>query len=326
VQFDQTRANFKQVLSSKGELDRPIWEAKKDVLISVGGTDFDRHPIVMSRPDACPDVAAVGISGTAQRDPATNPAGSGGDAYFPFLFGTSVSTAVVSGNLAATWYAAAPSVSPPDAVLAMIKGSGDQTAEMNQRGACGCSGETACNVPWIGNLGGCSPGSQNPQPSSDVMSTVTARPVQLIDPMKLDPTPVCPSKVPLCAADSASAAPGVWPVPVEPACTQCTLFLLPGSTTTNPNPTTWGLSIDRNPLATNIQRATLVVYDMSGQEILTTALSPTLFSSSSTTSSPLTSLVTIAVPHTLSLTGARAMISAYNTSGESVTQQIFVIQ
>jgi hypothetical protein len=319
--FQTIQDHFAGLLKAKGEPARPIWEAKADALLSVGGTAFDLHPIAMTRPNACPEVAALGISGTARRDPATCPAGIGCDPYFPFLFGTSVSTAVVSGNLAASWYAAGPAASPPEAVQRMIEKSQPTTADVNRSGGCGCSGATACKVPWIGAPGGLTPDSQNPQPQPDVRSTVTSLPAQVPAAILLDPVPVCPAKIPLCAAESTSAAPGVWPVPGEPPCTRCTLFLeSPGT------PQILGLRIDMNPslTAADIRSATLFVQDANGRVILTTSLPPGAFFPAGNVDND-TSLIRLSVAN-ISLTGAHATISAYNADGGSVSQQIFVIQ
>ncbi len=322
--FRLIQDRFAGLLRARGEPARPIWEAKADALLSVGGTAFDLHPIVMTRPNACPEVAALGISGTARRDAAACPAGGACDEYFPFLFGSSVSTAVVSGNLAASWYEAGPSVSPPEAVRKMIEGSDPTTADMNSSGGCGCAGAVACKVPWIGAPAGLSLESQNPQPQPDIRSTVTGLPAQMPVPIQLDPAPVCTSKIPLCAAESASAAPGVWPVPGEVPCTRCTLFQQsPGTNQGNP---TLVLRVDMNRSLTadDIHRATLFVQNATGQGILTASLPSSAFLPG--TSGVYTSQTSLSVPLGFDLTGAHAMISAYNVDGESVSQQIFVIQ
>lgn len=318
-EYHSIQASFANLLANRGEADRPLFDAGGDALVSVGATDFDRHAIALTRPASCPEVAAVGIGGTA-RIPAHHPSSecAGGEeegGYFPFLFGTSVAASVVSGRLGGQW-ATDPSAGPSAAVVTLS--DTELLASMNRRGGCGCEAEEAvCERPFVGAAEGLSPGSQNPQPPQDVRASVSA-PTLTFASVGSDPAAVCLSRVPQCAAESAAAAEQVFPTPGEPPCLRCKLESPLGD---QGRP---ALRVDKNPEFDAVQRGVsavvLVVEDAQGNVTLTQKMDLSAFLQAGGASSE-TPLDT-----SIELHGARAWISVYDVDGTSTSQQIFVVE
>ncbi len=317
--------HFAALVGLKGEPVREIFTPGGDALVSVGGTDFDRHPIAMSRPNACPELSALGVGGTAKRPlPSSDCPAGAACTFYPFLNGTSVAAAIVSAKLATDWYAD-PELTPALALLG-LQAQGTLDADMSRHGGCGCDSPVAsCSTHWIGSPEGLSPGSQNPQPNIDVKSSV-ARPVTGHQAWQLDPLPVCLSKIPQCAAESGAAALMAYPVPREPACTRCVLMNKDPTIQSQPdiwsNPALW---VEKNPriTASDIQKATLVVEDANGKAQLTMEIAPEqlVLAPGSNDTTSLTKL-----EMDIGFVAARAWISVYDVDGYSSSQQIFVIE
>lgn len=327
--FAALQTDFKAVTNEKYGADQSLFDlaAKSvDALVSVGAVDYGGVPIVLTRPNACPEVVALGVGGVAWDTMSASPSAP------PVLFGTSVSAAVVSGRLAAEWSqpgqpgqqgwaAFAP------AMMKQLVGNEGKPGSFVTGGACTHLLAPTCdNAPWIAAPETSIP-SQNP-PFGKAGSVIEGYKPKQQDTIRNDLAPVCSGLIPQCVNETTSAAPSVvWGQPTDPLCLRCgvsrtgtpTLWVYPSGyyQPVSVNATTHQ---ETCPYGTNVtcirENATLVIENASGVPILTQGLSALDVTRNST--------VTLIVNGGLDLTGARAWLSVYDMSGRSISQQIFV--
>lgn len=294
----RTQNDFTLFASNAKALRAVAATSKTDSLLSVGGVDYHGSPIVLTRPNACPEAVAIGIGGTSFGSAQEVP---------PFLFGTSVSAAVASANLAIKWSQQLDGTAT-DVQLLSVRPT---TPFKRDAGLCG--GEPiACanNIPWIGKPAATIEGQNSAWPNTRAEAlwpSLAPKTVVAMD------SAVCLDKLPLCNRPSRAMTADVWPQPVDPVCLKCGIYL-PRDTTSYPE-----LWIDRNPnFHAGPTNATLVVENQRGYVVLTRPVSPTSITSSSRT-------VLSGVDRAM-FSNARVWLSGYDSEGRSYSQQIFVDQ
>lgn len=277
-----------------------------DSLLSVGGVDYHGLPIVLTRPNACPEAVAIGIGGNGLGD---------GQERLPFLFGTSVSAAVASSRIAVQW-----AQNPAPTASAMQQSNmNSPTPFRRTAGLCGgtkidCTRE----IPWIGRPATPIVGQNSPWPSASanlwipaptLTTSATAAPV------------VCTDKVPHCVRPSKTMTTDAWPQPSAPPCLRCGIRL-PEKTEKEPDgrPELW---IEPNAsFSPGPTDPVLVVEDQGGAVVLTLPVSRTNFIASVAPSSQ----ITLTQVDRSIFTNARVWLSGYDSAGRSYSQQIFVDQ
>ncbi|MFO0758824.1 MAG: hypothetical protein U0359_20195 [Byssovorax sp.] len=306
--FAQIKADYQAVTNKKYASDKiALFQPAKadhpaDALLSVAGVDYAGEPLVLSRPGACAEAAAIGLGGASWIDDKDVP---------PFLFGTSVSAAVAGARLALAWrtsIAKAP-VDLTDQVRAAA-----HAIPFQRKGHCDPPVAVACEgtIPWIGEP----PApilTQNPPMPDKVKDDLRAWPDRhLVDPPG---EAVCVERIPHCARASVAATTALWPQPVEPICVKCGIFVIGNNNTGDPE-----LWLDGNTTLTtrDIASAALIVEDSSGTVLLTKRLAATDLTSPTT-------VVLSGVSPTI-FRNSRAWISVYTTTGRSLSQAIFVIE
>lgn len=276
-----------------------IAAGKADSLLSVGGVDYNGMPIVLTRPQACPEAIAIGIGGNAfDSQPNVN----------PFLFGTSVSAAVASSRIAIKW-AQNLGVTATD----WQSLSGIAASPFSRTGGlCGGEPVRCANTPWIGKPDTAIIGQNNNWPNTK--PEVLWQPLAPIMLVNVQPG-VCRDKVPHCNRPSRAMTTDVWPQPTDPACLKCGIYL-PIATGSRSYPELW---IEPNPSFHPASTgAVLVVENAAGEVVLTRPVSV-----GSLTSSSRTALVGV---DSAMFTNARVWLSGYDSEWQSYSQQIFVDQ
>lgn len=327
VAFQEIKSHFEDVTEAKFGIQQALFEPispsgalpSTDALVSVGAVDYGGTPIVLTRPDACPEVVALGVGAVGWDPTATSPV------VPPFLFGTSVSAAVVSARLAAEWSQPASLAGFAPAIVAQGKASG-RAIDFVTGGACTHLTSDLCSERrWIGSPVVTATNVQNPALGL-INRVLTRRDPRRVSLYTAERGPVCGSSIPQCVSETASAASVaadyVWGQPLDPLCLKCgvladaytqsgypELWIEPsGRFAATPGPLVGpGTSLIRDPV--------IVIEDATGTLVLTQVVDVAALTSSST--------VILDRPG-ISLAGARAWLSVYDASGNSVSQQIFV--
>jgi hypothetical protein len=282
---------------------RQVKDQPTDALMSVAGVDYHGSPLVLSRPFACAEAVAIGIGGVGWEDEAQAP---------PFLFGTSVSAAVAGAGLAVRWRSALPSVATD--LVQTFKAENSPIPFERGRDHCDSpAGVISCpSMPvWLGKPVQSFRGQNPPMPDALKSELNSRGGVENIAPPG---DAVCAEKIPHCVRPSVASTSDVWPQPVEPVCVKCGIYLSPEQH--RGYPVLW---LDGNTSLdpAEIQSATLIIESRSGVVLLTKQLSVRSLLAEST-------IVLDEVR--ASLSESSAWISVYLSRGQTVSQQIFVIE
>lgn len=332
-EFDTITKNFKKVTLAKYGAEQnlfdPAGQSNKDALISVGAVDFSGLPIVMTRSNACPEAVALGVGGLGWNGSSATLA--------PYLFGTSVSAAVVSARAAAQWSQdGQQGIYAPSVFQALFNNSSKIRFETG--GACEHLASDICfGIPWVGSpplnstsLGGV----QNPLLSTSANDDLETRnaniedlPEYIFKEYQNDHAPICTKRIPQCVKENASAAAEksnndlnklaiTWPQPTDPICVRCGITFRGDDWVELWIEPSKYFALAPGTGRTVISSAALVISNALGKIELTVPLDPSVI--------VLQSVTKIDVPFT-DLSGRRAWISAYDEKGNSFSQQIFVI-
>lgn len=295
-----------------------------DALLSVGAVDFSGLPIVMTRSQACPEAVALGIGGVGWKNSGTPQ---------EYLFGTSVSAAVVSARIAAQWSQdGQQSLSASGMFEATVANA--YKLNFTTGGACEHLGSDICvNTPWIGAasvdpvfLGSVQNGSLPELASNELFQrddTAKALSSFAFQEYENDHAPLCMTNIPQCVTENAAAAAVrlsttasiIWPQPTDPICLRCGITFRGNGWVDlwlDPN----GRFSLNGTTRTVIKSAALMIGNAQGRVEMTIPVDPSVIA--------LPSVTRIAVPIT-ALSGKRAWLSAYDNQGNSFSQQIFVI-
>lgn len=328
-EFTAITTNFKKVTGAKYGIEQDVFNSNADALISVGAVDFSGVPIVMTRSNACPEAVALGVTGVDWNDSGTS------ESARSYLFGTSVSAAVVSAQIAAKWSQdGQQALYGYDIVQALSDNMNAHHFPLPTGGACEHLASEMCkDVPWIGKrpIGSGSLGElQNPLLSTAARSELVYRndhitdlPEYVIENYQNDHAPMCTLRIPQCLTENAASAAAnvststaiVWPQPIDPVCLRCGIIFRGNDWVELWIDTNNHFAVEATAGRTVLRSAALVIGNAHGAIEMTIPLKPTAIVFNSVTK--------IEVPGT-ALEGRRVWISAYDDKGNSLSQQIFV--